>query len=321
MNKQQLRITKHFFFMILFAVVMTALTSLTAMAGEKVSIPEGTYYIKAVNGNAKGQVLYWNEKVSDQNICMMFEPCGGPNADNEVWFITKNRNFDDYYGIYLYRTYTGDKDRSNRIEIDNITIKQTTFMRIKTDPHVFCGPWGNQDDAFEFVRESGTNNYSNLSIWSREDQYRFNRHKEVKPFKADLIYINANKDNDTNNKLWELVPVNYVRNMSKTAPSVTARKNGKVTIKWKKFLKKIKKSSVWKKAKYIQVQYSTDKTFSTKSVTKTKTIKKKKINKAKVKSTLSKLKRRKKYYIRVRLIDSRGISSNWSKTVKVKTKK
>ena len=319
MNKQQLRITKHFFFMILFAVVMTALTSLTAMAGEKVSIPEGTYYIKAVNGNAKGQVLYWNEKVSDQNICMMFEPCGGPNADNEVWFITKNRNFDDYYGIYLYRTYTGDKDRSNRIEIDNITIKQTTFMRIKTDPHVFCGPWGNQDDAFEFVRESGTNNYSNLSIWSREDQYRFNRHKEVKPFKADLIYINANKDNDTNNKLWELVPVNYVKSMRKIVPSINVKKHGVVKLKWDKLRKKIKNSKAWKKAKYVEIQYSTDKKFLKK--VKTKRIKKRTINKKKAKSKLSKLKRRKTYYIRVRLVDKKGVGSNWTKAKKIKTKK
>ena len=321
MNQQKFRLAERFLFMILFAAMIAAFTSLSAKAAEKVSIPEGTYYIKAINGNAKGQVLYWDEKTSDQNKCMMFESQGGKHADYEIWYITKNRNFDDYYGIYLYKTYTGNKDKNNRIEIDNITSKQYPYIRVKTDPHVFCGPFGNQDDAFEFMRESGTNNYSNLSIWSKVDKYRFNRHKVVKPFKADLIYINANKDKDTNNKLWELVPVNYERSLSKAALSVTAKKKGKVTVNWKKFIKKIKKSEVWKKAKYIQIQYSTDKTFSKKSVTKTKKFKKKKINKAKAKSILSKLKKKKKYYFRVRLIDSKGVCSNWSKTIKIKTKK
>ena len=321
MNQQKFRLAERFLFMILFAAMIAAFTSLSAKAAEKVSISEGTYYIKAINGNAKGQVLYWDEKTSDQNKCMMFESQGGKHADYEIWYITKNRNFDDYYGIYLYKTYTGNKDKNNRIEIDNITSKQYPYIRVKTDPHVFCGPFGNQDDAFEFMRESGTNNYSNLSIWSKVDKYRFNRHKVVKPFKADLIYINANKDKDTNNKLWELVPVNYERSLSKAALSVTAKKKGKVTVNWKKFIKKIKKSEVWKKAKYIQIQYSTDKTFSKKSVTKTKKFKKKKINKAKAKSILSKLKKKKKYYFRVRLIDSKGVCSNWSKTIKIKTKK
>ena len=53
---------------------------------------------------------------------------------------------------------------------------------------------------------------------------------------------------------------------------------------------------------------------------KSKKIKKGKINKAKVKSTLLKLKRKKTYYVRARLIDSKGVGTNWSKAVKVKTK-
>ena len=103
---------------------------------------------------------------------------------------------------------------------------------------------------------------------------------------------------------------------------ISAKAKGReIAVKWKKNTKKIKKSETWKKAKYIEVQYSTDKTFSKKSVTKTKKFKKKKINKAKAKSSLSKLKRKKKYYFRVRLIDSKGVFSNWSKTIKIKTRK
>lgn len=318
MIKQKFKITECLFFSILFIFIMAIFTSMPAMAGKRVDIKEGTYLIKAVNGHAKGQVLYWDEKASDQNKCMEFETQGGKHAENEIWYITKNRNFDEYYGIYLYKTYTGNKDKSKRIEIDNITSKKGTFVNVKTDPHVFCGPYSNQDDAFRFILESGSNPYSNLTIWSRDNQFKFNRHKEVKPFKADLIYINGNKDNDNNNKLWELVPINYERRLSKAAPSVSAKNKGKISVKWKNFIQKIRKSETWEKAKYIEVQYSTDKTFSKKSVTKTKKIKKGTINKAKAKSKLSKLKRKKDYYIRVRLIDSKGVFSNWSKTVKAK---
>ena len=87
---------------------------------------------------------------------------------------------------------------------------------------------------------------------------------------------------------------------------------------WDAFRKKIKSSKAWKTAEYIEIQYSTDKQFA-KNV-KTKKIRKGSVNKAKAKSTLSKLKRKKTYYIRARLIDKNGVCSNWSKTVEVGTK-
>ena len=312
-------IAKRFFMMIFITVIMTAFTDISAMAEKPVNIQEGTYYIKAVNGNAKGQVLYWNEQASDQNICMMFEPCGGKNADNEVWFITKNRNFDDYYGIYLARSYYGNKDACKRIEIDNLTGRDQPYLTSTTGPHVFCGSFSNQDDAFRFFCQNDTDSYTNLIIESRDDQYRFFRHKEVKVFHADLIYVKANTKHDTSDKLWELIPVNYVKNMSRTAPSTTVQKNGNVTIQWDKFRKKMENSKEWKAAKYVEIQYSTDKEFL--QNVKTKKIKKGSVKKEKAKSTLSKLKRDKTYYIRARLIDEKGIGSNWSKTVTIKAKK
>ena len=66
--------------MALLVMLLTCFSCVSALAGTKVNIEEGTYYIKAVNGNAKGQVLYWNEKASDQNTSMMFESCGGSHA-------------------------------------------------------------------------------------------------------------------------------------------------------------------------------------------------------------------------------------------------
>jgi hypothetical protein len=107
--------------------------------------------------------------------------------------------------------------------------------------------------------------------------------------------------------------------MSKAAPSVSAQKNGMVTVNWDRFRDKIKNSKVWKSAKYIEVQYSTDKDFL--QDVKTKKIRKGSVNKVKAKSALSKLERKKTYYIRARLLDERGLGSNWSKVVKVRTKK
>ena len=322
MDTRKTGIRKRLLFMAIFAVIMTALSSVPAMAEQLVNIQEGTYYIKAVNGNAKGQVLYWDEKASDQNKCMMFESCGGSHADNEIWFITKNRSTDGYYGIYLYKDYRPSlqnwKDKCKRIEIDNLTGRDQPYILSTTGPHIFCGSFSNQDDAFRFYCQNSTSSYTDLIIESRDDKYRFYRHKEVKVFHADLIYIKANTKHDTSDKLWELIPVNYVKNLSRTAPSVTAKNNGKLAVNWSKFRNKIKNSKAWKEAKYIEIQYSTDKNFA-KNV-KTKKIKKGKINKSKVKSTLLKLKRKKTYYVRARLIDAKGVGTNWSKAVKVKTK-
>jgi hypothetical protein len=145
MNRQKTEITKRLCFMILFIAMMMALSSLSVMAAQPVKIDEGTYYLKAVNGNAKGQVLYWNEKASDQNI----------------------------YGIYLYKSYTGDKDRSKRIEMDNLTGRDQPYLMSTKGPHVFCGSFGNQDDAFMFVCESGNNFYTNISIRSHDENYKF----------------------------------------------------------------------------------------------------------------------------------------------------
>ena len=310
--------TKRFLFAVCLAVIMTSLLAVSAMATQKkVEIEEGTYYIKAVNGNAKGQVLYWNEKASDQNMSMMFESSGGKNAENEIWYITKNRNFDDYYGIYLAKDYTGNKDRSKRIEIDNLTGKDNPYRIVggNKGPHVFCGAFGNQDDAFEFLSDDSVPSYTNLKIRSRDDQYIFFRHKDVKIFKSDIIFVKANKKNDTSDKLWELIPVNYVKKMSRTALSVTAGKNGKVSVNWDKFRNKIKNTKAWKNAQYIEIEYSTDQDFR-KNV-KSKKIRKGSVDKAKAKTAFAKLKIDKTYYIHARLIDSEGVATNWSKTVAI----
>ena len=318
MNREESGMIRRILTMIFVTVIMTVFTGVSAMAEQQVDIPEGTYYIKASNGNAKGQVLYWDEKAEDQNTCMMFESCGGAHADNEVWFITKNRSSDDYYGIYLARSYYGDKDKCKRIEIDNVTGRDQPALMSTTGPHVFCGSYSNQDDAFRFFCQSGSNPCANLIIESRDDQYRFFRHKEVKPFRADLIYVKANTKHDTSDKLWELVPVNYDIKLNRTAPSAAVQRSGKVTVSWDQFRNKLMTSTVWKNAKFIEIQYSTDKEFL--ENVKTKKIAKSSVNKAKAKSALSGFRRHRVYYIRVRLIDAEGICSNWSRTIMTRTK-
>lgn len=91
-----------------------------------------------------------------------------------------------------------------------------------------------------------------------------------------------------------------------------------LTLEWDQFRNKIKKTQIWKSAKYIEVQYSTSKTF--KKNVKVKKIEKGKVNKAKAQTILSKLKRERTYYLRARLIDGKGVCSNWSKVVRCKTK-
>ena len=229
------RKARRLLFLALSVMLLTCFSCVSALAATRVNVEEGTYYIKAVNGNAKGKVLYWDEKASDQNTCMMFESCGGSHADNEVWFITKNRNFDDYYGIYLARSYTGNKDKSKRIEIDNLTGRDEPTIVSTVGPHVFCGAFSNQDDGFYFVCEKGDNYSTNLTIRSHDENYTFNRHKDIKIFHHDLIYVNANKDKDTNNKLWELVPVNYEKKMSGNSLSLTAQNSNCVAVtSWSK---------------------------------------------------------------------------------------
>ena len=316
----------------LLVMIMTVVVYLPNMAATKdVSIEEGTYYIKATNGNAKGQVLYWTK--GNDNKTLEFESSGGSHADYEIWYITKHRCWENgslpyltgYYSIYAYNDYKGNKFDDNRICINNIA--DNAILPTRDDyPDVYCGDISNLIDAFKFVNEKGQDAYDNLTIRPNEKEmyetgYKLNRHKEVKAFKHELIYLDGRKDNDTNNKLWELVPVNFERSMTKAAPTLTAQKSGNVTINWDKLRNKIKGKKVWKNAKYIEIQYSTDKNFE-KNV-KTKKIKKKSVNKAKAKTAVKNLRKKQKktYYLRVRLIDKKGVGSNWSKSVKIKPKK
>ena len=99
----------------------------------------------------------------------------------------------------------------------------------------------------------------------------------------------------------------------KAPASVKAKaKKSKVTVSWKK-IKKTKKTKVLlNQIKGIEVQYSTDPSFTTDVNTRN-------IGKKKTKVTL-KLQKKMTYYIRVRYTDGAGGVSNWSAVRKEKTK-
>ncbi len=97
--------------------------------------------------------------------------------------------------------------------------------------------------------------------------------------------------------------------ITKTPSKVKAKvKKNKVTVSWKSIKNKKK---ILKQVKYIQVQYSTDPTFSEGVVTK-------RVGKKKTKVTL-KLNRSTTYYVRIRYVGSTGVSA-WSGPMGVRTK-
>lgn len=282
--------------MLLMAMIIGA--SVTAHAARQQVSPEYGYYkIVATNGHGNGQELYYDSKASKKDLKWKDE--------GTIWYIDKGPYSGSYY-IHLA------DDPSYFIDINETYVGNDEVVKVvKNDGSNIM------NNVIYFFMESGSDIHDNLTIsiydWAgfRYD-YKLNRHKSI-----GNDYVNIRSDNDTNNKLWKLVPVNYTKSLSKAAPSLEAQGNGKVGIIWKKFRNRIKNNELWKSAKHIEIEASTKKDFS-KNV-KTKKIRKGTVNKAEATTVLTKLKKNKTYYVRARLIDQKGVCSNWSKTVKVRT--
>jgi hypothetical protein len=389
-------IVKRLIFAALLAVFMTGLTCASAKAAEEVTIPEGVYRLKATNGNSNGKYLFYSEN-SDREQKLQFhsflkytDPASlRDNEMEQLWFIQKtSSNSNSYYIWTYYGYYQGWASIKNLIKV----------RKPNGDTPVYCETGADNGPdyytSFKFYRESGSDNLNNLTIRPAGfENYRLNRHKKVRVVGSDLIYLNANKDNDTTNKLWQLVPfaelevsywdnnnkwcygdwimvdgrwniTNFIPQLGKNqeffgwhcdnqstslylpgqempgrrsgisliadirtvttvstkteTPSFTAKKNRKIKIDWAKFRSKMKKKSFWKKTKYIDIQYSTDKKF--KKNNRYIKIKKGSVNKKKAKTTVSGLVKKTPYYIRVRLSDGGTKVTKWSKTIKVKAK-
>lgn len=288
------RISMHVLQTVLLLAMITGFSGTACAARQQVEPAYGYYKIVATNGHGNGQELYYDSKASKKDLKW--------RDDGTIWYIGKG----DYTRSYFIGLAD---DPSCMVGINDTYIGNDQTLKVMKN---------NYNHVIYFFMESGSSPYENLTItlydWAGFSyNYKLNRHKSI-----GNDYVNLRDDNDTKNKLWKLVPVSYTKSIKKAAPSLTARKKGEISINWAKLRNKIKSSKVWKDAKYIEIQYSTDKEFL-KNV-KTKKIRKGTVNKAKARSTLSKLKRKKTYYIRARLISKKGVYSNWSRTVKTKTK-
>ena len=294
MKNKKKRLSMHILQAMLLPTMITGISATAYASRQQVEPAYGYYKIAATNGHGKDQELYYDSKASKKDLKW--------KDDGTIWYIGKG-DYDHSYYIGLA------DDPSYMVGINDTYIGNDKPLKVIQN---------NYNHVIFFYNENGSDPYNNLTItlydWAGFSyNYKLNRHKSM-----GNDYVNLRSDSDTNNKLWKLVPVTYTKSIKKAAPSLTAEKEGTIRINWDKLRKKIKSTKVWKNAKYIEIQYSTDKEFR-KNV-KTKKIRKGTVNKAKAKSTLSKLKRKKTYYIRARLIDQKGVYSNWSKTVKVKTK-
>jgi hypothetical protein len=96
-------------------------------------------------------------------------------------------------------------------------------------------------------------------------------------------------------------------------PCYSSKSGGKVVINFKNLQKKIKKA--YPKAKWIEVQYSTNTKFKN---AKTKKIR---IKNLKKKIVLRNLKKNRRYYFRARLSNGKKPITAWTYRQKVKTKK
>jgi hypothetical protein len=110
-----------------------------------------------------------------------------------------------------------------------------------------------------------------------------------------------------------------VFNVKTADPALSAAGNGKINIIWTAFRRKMQISKVWKKTKYVEIQCSTDKNFK-KNVIKKK-VAKGTLTKENSKTAISRLKKGKTYYLRIRLTDGEGNYTKWSNVKEIKTKK
>lgn len=282
----------------LLLMVMLVGFSLTAHAARTQQYPAYGYYkIVGQNGNGDGQELYYDSKASKKDLKW--------KDDGNIWYLDKGTYSDHSYYIRLA------DDPSYFIGDSEQYISKKDYLKVKQKQNL------HHCDIY-FFSDYVSDGYVNLSIILYDVNnfsfdYKLNRHHSL-----GNDYVDLRTDSDNYNKLWKLIPVNYTKTMNKAEPSSKSGKKGNITVKWDKFRNKIKKTKAWKSAEFIELQYSTDKALE-KNV-KVKKIKKGTVNKAKAKTTLSKLKNKKTYYLRARLIDGNGVCSNWSKVVKVKTK-
>ena len=301
---------------LMFLFIVGSATNVFATKLNKIVYPkEGHYYIYCGFGTG-GDKLYFDKTANWKSIKW------GKNGS--VWYIRKDKNT-GAYRIELAEDsslfiHTGTNNYSGH---QSVTVFQTKTVG---DYLWYFHDYGDNNYVLELGENGDKATHANMDrgypmyVMNRRNKAVANDYLEVGPNVPDGPQFPDGDKVVYGSWKFHLEPTTlFTRKLTKASLPVTAQKNGKVTVAWKIFRDKIKNSAAWKNAKYIEIQYSTDEEFL--QNVKTKKIQKGKADKANAKSTLSKLRLNSTYYIRARLIDAKGECSNWSRTVKVKTKK
>ena len=162
------------------ALALTAFIALpaAALASDQVYPDEGRYRLVGANGNGYRQQMYRN---ADEDWSRQLEW----RDRGDSWTLVKSGSA---YSIRL----AADPDYFIQANTGC-----TSFFIQKDDPDLWV-------KTFVFYRESGSDPYDNLTIRpAGHTDYKFNRHNAA----VGPDYVNGVDDDDTNNKLWALLPV------------------------------------------------------------------------------------------------------------------
>jgi hypothetical protein len=117
MKTMRAEIAKRFFFVALLVVIMTCLKCVSVMAAQEITVPEGVYRVKAINGNSSGQYLTYS-KDSNRDKKLQFHSLvdfeyidpellfNNPDYElDQLWLIQRTPANDNSYYIWEYESY------------------------------------------------------------------------------------------------------------------------------------------------------------------------------------------------------------------------
>jgi hypothetical protein len=302
-EKERINMKKCICFILTFIIIISSAMPAWAKncpVGEIVSPEPGYYKIKASSGVGAGKYMYFDKDASWKYVKW--------NKDGDIFYIQNNTLIGFYNGYNICLT-----DGSNR-RLSTLLWNDHT----STGYSLYFDGLNQQYKSVYFSMVKGSDPYKNLLIGFDTNDWNDVYMKRIRKLTAnDFVELQYDLD-DTDDMLWDLEKVNYFVGFENFKIPVSSEKKKELTIKWNKFRNKVKNSEIWKNAEYIEIQCSTDENFK-KNVT-TKRVKKGSVNRVNAKTALMGLKQKTTYYIRVCVQDKKGVYSNWSKTVKVKTK-
>lgn len=302
--KKRTRVSIISFILSLVFVMASAMPALAknCPVGTIVSPEVGYYKIRAASGVGAGEYLYYDKNADWKYLKW--------NKDGDIFIIQNNTLIGFINGYNICLLHEPDQRLSTLLWMDHTS----------TGYSLYFDGLNQQYKSVYFSMVKGSDPYKNLLIGFDTNDWNDCYMKRIRKLMANDFVELQNDLSDTDDMLWDLEKINYWVGFEKIGPSISSKNKREVAIKWDKFRKKVKNSPLWKNAEYIEIQCSTDPSFPYGDKTKTKRIKKGTMNRVKAKTTLRGLKNKTTYYVRVCIQDKKGVYSNWSKTVKVKTK-